>query len=216
MPKETFFGIDKEKQNRIIQAAIKVFSSHNYNDSSINEVIKLAKIPRGSFYQYFEDKRDLYLYITQKIMQNFRDDFFKELDEQNGDIFATVKIVFPKQIHEVLGGEYSNFYYYLLQASFMKDFRQKEVKSKDNSKHDWNVKQDFDVIYKMIDKEKLKIKSRSDFDMFIRILITPFIIVITDTFLQMKHESDIPKIDIEEKKQEYLHKLEFIEYGFSK
>ena len=56
MPKETFFGIDKEKQNRIIQAAIKVFSSHNYNDSSINEVIKLAKIPRGSFYQYFEDK----------------------------------------------------------------------------------------------------------------------------------------------------------------
>ena len=55
MPKETFFGIDKEKQNRIIQAAIKVFSSHNYNDSSINEVIKLAKIPRGSFYQYFED-----------------------------------------------------------------------------------------------------------------------------------------------------------------
>lgn len=52
--------------------------------------------------------------------------------------------------------------------------------------------------------------------MFIRILITPFIIVITDTFLQMKHESDIPKIDIEEKKQEYLHKLEFIEYGFSK
>ncbi|MEI2413440.1 hypothetical protein V8V50_03405 [Ligilactobacillus salivarius] len=102
-------------------------------------------------------------------------------------------------MHEVLGGEYSNFYYYLLQASFMKDFRQKEVKSKDNSKHGWNVKQDFDVIYKMIDKEKLKIKSRSDFDMFIRILITPFIIVITDTFLQMKHESDIPKIDIEEK-----------------
>lgn len=30
----------------------------------------------------------------------------------------------------------------------MKDFRQKEVKSKDNSKHGWNVKQDFDVIYK--------------------------------------------------------------------
>ena len=90
MPKETFFGIDKEKQNRIIQAAIKVFSSHNYNDSSINEVIKLAQIPRGSFYQYFEDKRDLYLYIAQKIIQNFRDDFFKELDEQNGDIFATV------------------------------------------------------------------------------------------------------------------------------
>ena len=76
MPKETFFGIDNEKQNRVIQAAIKVFSSHNYNDSSINEVIKLAKIPRGSFYQYFEDKRDLYLYIAQKIIQNFPEGFW--------------------------------------------------------------------------------------------------------------------------------------------
>lgn len=77
MPKETFFGIDKEKQNRIIQAAIKVFSSHNYNDSSINEVIKLAKIPRGSFYQYFEDKRDLYLYITQKLCKTLEMTFLK-------------------------------------------------------------------------------------------------------------------------------------------
>lgn len=216
MPRLTFFNLPEQKKQTLLDAAIEEFSRVPLSEASIANIVKAADIPRGSFYQYFEDKRDLYLYITQKIMQNFRDDFFKELDEQNGDIFATVKIVFPKQIHEVLGGEYSNFYYYLLQASFMKDFRQKEVKSKDNSKHGWNVKQDFDVIYKMIDKEKLKIKSRSDFDMFIRILITPFIIVITDTFLQMKHESDIPKIDIEEKKQEYLHKLEFIEYGFSK
>ena len=68
MPKETFFGIDKEKQNRIIQAAIKVFSSHNYNDSSINEVIeKLYTKPLDNYkFPAISRFREAYLLIRNK------------------------------------------------------------------------------------------------------------------------------------------------------
>lgn len=77
MPKETFFGIDKEKQNRIIQAAIKVFSSHNYNDSSINEVIKLAKIPREVFINILKIKEIYISILLKKLCKTLEMTFLK-------------------------------------------------------------------------------------------------------------------------------------------
>lgn len=69
MPTNTFFNLDKEKQARIFEAAIEEFSSTDYEHANISTIIKKAKIPRGSFYQYFEDKFDLYQYIFAKIGQ---------------------------------------------------------------------------------------------------------------------------------------------------
>lgn len=43
------------------------FSEHGYQESSISSIIKKAKIPRGSFYQYFEDKLDLYKYVVEQV-----------------------------------------------------------------------------------------------------------------------------------------------------
>ena len=63
MPTQTFLNLDKEKRNRIIDAAINLFAERTYEQTMISDIIKIAKIPRGSFYQYFEDKDDLYFYI---------------------------------------------------------------------------------------------------------------------------------------------------------
>ena len=69
MPTSTFFNLDKEKQKRIFNAAIEEFSSTDYEHSNISTIIKRAGIPRGSFYQYFSDKFDLYQYIFGQIAQ---------------------------------------------------------------------------------------------------------------------------------------------------
>ncbi len=65
MPKRTFFNLPMEKQETIIAAAKKEFSMHSYHDASINRIIKDAKIPRGSFYMYFENKEDVFYYILE-------------------------------------------------------------------------------------------------------------------------------------------------------
>jgi len=70
MPKDLFFTLSQEKQSRIIEAAIGEFSKVTYHDVSINQIIKNAEISRGSFYQYFEDKDDLYFYILENIIQS--------------------------------------------------------------------------------------------------------------------------------------------------
>lgn len=63
MPKQTFFNLSEEKQSRIVRVAREEFAKAPYQNISINHLIKCMNIPTGSFYQYFEDKKDLYFYI---------------------------------------------------------------------------------------------------------------------------------------------------------
>ncbi len=67
MPNPTFFNIDQEKQEKIISAAMQEFSAVTYSNASIARIVKKAKIPRGSFYQYFEGIEDLYRYVLEII-----------------------------------------------------------------------------------------------------------------------------------------------------
>lgn len=63
MPKKTFMNLSQAKQKRIITAAINEFAERSFQDAKISNIIKNSQIPRGSFYQYFNDKKDIYLYI---------------------------------------------------------------------------------------------------------------------------------------------------------
>ena len=68
MPLDTFFNLNKDKQNQIIEAAINEFTNNTYKEVKISNIVRSAKIPRGSFYQYFSDKKDLYKYLINGIM----------------------------------------------------------------------------------------------------------------------------------------------------
>ena len=66
MPKQTFYKLPQEKQERILAAAKREFTQVRYSDASINQIVREAGIPRGSFYQYFEDKKDIFLcFLTE-------------------------------------------------------------------------------------------------------------------------------------------------------
>jgi AcrR family transcriptional regulator len=53
----------------ITDIAIDEFAENAYENVSISRIVERAGIAKGSFYQYFEDKRDLYLYLFEIIMQ---------------------------------------------------------------------------------------------------------------------------------------------------
>ncbi len=63
MPQDTFFNLPEDKRNLIISSAVDEFSKAGYNTASINQICKKSNIAKGSFYQYFKDKLDLYVYI---------------------------------------------------------------------------------------------------------------------------------------------------------
>ena len=63
MPSATFANLPAQKQERLLEAATREFSRRPFSEASINQIIKDAGIPRGSFYMYFADKEDLFRYI---------------------------------------------------------------------------------------------------------------------------------------------------------
>lgn len=69
MPKDTFFNLPKEKQEKIIDAASLEFEQAPFDQASINRIVSSSGISKGSFYQYFEDKKDLYKYLLSLIVE---------------------------------------------------------------------------------------------------------------------------------------------------
>lgn len=67
VPKNTFFNLPGLKQNTVFDAAVREFSVHMFSEASINRIVKAAQIPRGSFYQYFDGKEDLFSYLIARI-----------------------------------------------------------------------------------------------------------------------------------------------------
>lgn len=63
MPKPTFEKLPKQKQETFIKGFLKEFAANNYDKASVSVVVKRLNIAKGSVYQYFENKLDLYLYL---------------------------------------------------------------------------------------------------------------------------------------------------------
>jgi TetR/AcrR family transcriptional regulator len=66
MPKATFFNLSEEKRQLIMDLAIEEFAENDYDSASISKIVAQAGIAKGSFYQYFEDKSDLYKYLLDE------------------------------------------------------------------------------------------------------------------------------------------------------
>jgi AcrR family transcriptional regulator len=89
MPKPTFFNLPKEKQDLLMNVAKKEFSRVPFYEASISNIIKEAGIPRGSYYQYFEDKEDVFFYLLDIFSQHSYELFISFLKRNDGDLFKS-------------------------------------------------------------------------------------------------------------------------------
>jgi len=64
LPKQTFLNLPEKKRERILRCAVEEFAQKGYKQASITRMVEAAKIAKGSFYQYFEDKGDLFIHIV--------------------------------------------------------------------------------------------------------------------------------------------------------
>src|SRR5690625_6157605 len=100
MPKQTFFNLPDEKRELLIKSAKKEFSRVPLSEASIANIIKSAGIPRGSFYQYFEDKEDALYYILEEQMKFHHQFFFVSLKRNDGDLFKSIIDIFHHMLME--------------------------------------------------------------------------------------------------------------------
>lgn len=90
MPSDTFFRLPEEKRQRFLDAAWKEFTSYSYMDASINRIIQEAKVSRGSFYQYFSGKHDLFLYLLKTLIPTISQGFLAQMTAHGANIFEAI------------------------------------------------------------------------------------------------------------------------------
>lgn len=71
-PKATFFNLPADKQQRVIDVAVQEFSERGYQQASINSMVSRLNIAKGSIYQYFENKKGLFLFIFDQAISIVR------------------------------------------------------------------------------------------------------------------------------------------------
>jgi AcrR family transcriptional regulator len=83
MPTVTWARVDPARRAAVIEAAEAEFGLHGFSNGSLNVIARRAGVAKGSLFQYFADKRDLYAFIADIGSQRVRaymEDLIRELD----------------------------------------------------------------------------------------------------------------------------------------
>ena len=60
---EKFFDLKKEKQDRMINASLKIFALNGYRHASTDDIVAEAGISKGLLFHYFINKLGLYSFL---------------------------------------------------------------------------------------------------------------------------------------------------------
>ena len=100
MPKQTFFNLPPAKQRNIVYAALTEFTNKGYLLGSVGTIAKNATVSKGSMYQYFEDKKEFYIYLTDYVYSMIKTTMKMQL-QSHIQIDASLGVV-AEQIKEII------------------------------------------------------------------------------------------------------------------
>jgi AcrR family transcriptional regulator len=87
MPRETFDNLNSEKKIRIRDAAAAEFADRGYNGASVGRIAEKAGVAKGSMYQYFESKEELFIYLIDSVIEMKMEFFNSRGTEITGENF---------------------------------------------------------------------------------------------------------------------------------
>jgi AcrR family transcriptional regulator len=154
VPKQTFFNLQQDKRKKLIESAEIEFTRVPLFEASIANIIKMAGISRGSFYQYFEDKDDLYFYLLENKLNKAKQHFIGFLEKHQGDLIEALMEMYFYFLTTLSDEEEKNF---LRNALIYTSYK---VESSFTSMFDTYLdKQEFLKITELINKQCLNISN---------------------------------------------------------
>ena len=87
---EKFLSLPEEKQNLIIDAALKTFAMHGYKKTSISDIASAAGISKAMVFHYFGTKKELYLYLVNTCVTSISTEVVEKFDESITDLFDRI------------------------------------------------------------------------------------------------------------------------------
>lgn len=88
---EKFFDLKQEKQDRMINAALKVFAKNGYRHASTDEIVAEAGISKGLLFHYFGSKLGLYDFLYDYCVRFLMLETKSLIPESETDYFRILK-----------------------------------------------------------------------------------------------------------------------------
>ena len=199
MPKDTFFHLKEEKREKIEKALINEFSKGSLEKASISNIVAEAKIPRGSFYQYFENKEDAIKYVVHKYSKIEKNKLSDFLEETNGDIFEASLKIYDYMVEKATDNEKLK-----LITNILQELRKNNINIFDKQEDE----KEREIINKKINQELLKIEEPDDLEYIMKILGT-----ITRNIAIETIKGKVPK---EEGRYSLKREIEILKKGMQK
>lgn len=103
---DKFFDLKKEKQDRMINASLKVFALQGYRHASTDDIVREAAISKGLLFHYFESKLGVYRFTYDYSVRYMNLELRSTVDPGEKDLFEVVKQTECARMHAMRGYPY--------------------------------------------------------------------------------------------------------------
>ena len=101
-----FFDLKKEKQDRMINAALKVFAIQGYRHGSTDGIVREAAVSKGLLFHYFGSKVGVYQFIYDYSVRYMTLELRSTVDSKESDLFMVIRQVERARMHAMRGYPY--------------------------------------------------------------------------------------------------------------
>jgi|SRR5699024_2545536 len=206
MCSETFQNLSEKKKDRIIHAALTEFSASPFNEASITNIVKNANISRGSFYQYFENKENIYQFLVEYLYNKHREDLANILNENSGNLYPSLMKFYDQYIDEIVNSQY--FAFYKNTFTYVNHHLVGQDGILSLSDQSTNRKQQQQQFSKIINTENLKAESSLE--------VLEYVYFIVNTIHHMIIDGFVNDLSLEDIKKRSFRAVEWLYYGIQK
>ena len=146
-----FLNLEPEKQERILNAALKEFAHKGYKNASTNEIVKEASIGKGMLFHYFNNKKDLFIFLYDYCIDINMNEFYKRINLDEKDFFVRLRQI--QLIKIELLNKYPDIFKFLQVAYIEKSSDVKDDLENSNEKY---LKTASNKVFEGIDMSKFK------------------------------------------------------------
>lgn len=85
MPTSTWFRLNVDKRERVLEVAMREFGEHGYSTGSLNTIAREAGIAKGSLFQYFNDKLEFFAFVCDEASRRTREEMERRISRLEFD-----------------------------------------------------------------------------------------------------------------------------------
>lgn len=163
---DAFLRLPGEKRLKIINAALKVFAGNSYRKTATDEIVKEAGISKGALFHYFQNKKNLYLYLYDYGVNVLLTEFYEKIDLTTVDVFDRFSQIMYIKLDLIK--KYPDIFNFIINVSYDENELKEQIEIKEKEL----IEKNMNILLKNIDKSKFR--ADIDSDLAIKMIILFF------------------------------------------